>query len=117
MSERTRDISCFTRLLEQREEAPRAVSNHLAAAMLVFALFQLVLVNHYQQGFGLHLVALFTTGLFALFVRRMERAWASQRPRSVRSLRGKRLYLRDMALVWAIALGAPLLWLPVLRLF
>jgi hypothetical protein len=96
---------------------PKPVSNHLAAALLVFTLWQMVLLNHVGSGFGLHMAALVTTGLFALFARKMERAWAEHRPRSLQSVLGKRQLLKDMSLVWSIALLAPLLWVPLIAIF
>ncbi|MBB6124168.1 hypothetical protein [Sphingobium subterraneum] len=89
------------------------MSNHLAAALLVFTLLQMVIINATGGGLPCHMGALVMTGLFAMGVRQVEHVWLTNRPRSVTSLRGRFYFRRDMGLLWTTGVALPFLWAPV----
>ena len=104
---------CLSSSSKTRDPALRAVSNHLAAALLVFTLLQMLVINATGGGLPCHLGALVMTALFAIGVRHIERLWLTNRPRSITSLRGRHCFRRDMALLWVAGVALPFLWAPV----
>lgn len=91
----------------------KRMSNHLSAALLVFALLQIFIVTVMGGSSIRHFGVILLIALIVPCARAMERKWrglgSSGLPVADLSAR----FRRDLAKLWLVALVTPFLWYPV----
>lgn len=91
----------------------RQMSTHLAAAMMSFALLQIVVVAGVGGSILLYLGAIVTVGCFAVVARRVERRWTALENGHSPDLDLMPRFRRDLLRLWLATVLGALLWLPV----
>lgn len=95
----------------------RRMSSHLATALVVFCLLQIVIVAKMGGSLLLHLGVIIAIGGFALAARGLERRWEmldqSGLPTQGLALR----FRRDLLQLWSATIVGALLWIPVAIIF
>lgn len=95
----------------------KRISSHLAAALVVFCLLQIVIVARTGGSLLLHLGVIVAIGIFAVAARRLERRW-EMLDHSGLSSQGLALrFRRDLLQLWSVTIMGALLWLPVAIIF
>lgn len=93
------------------------MSSHLAAALVVFCLLQIVIVAKTGGSLVLHLGVIVAIGGFAVAARGLERRW-EMLDRSGLSSYGLALRFKyDLIQLWTATIIGGLLWLPVAIIF
>lgn len=95
----------------------KRMSTHLAAALVVFCVLQILIVAKMGGSLLLHLGVIIAIGGFAVAARGLERRWEmldqSGLPRHGLALR----FRRDLLQLWSATLISALLWIPVSVIF
>ena len=95
----------------------KRMSTHLAAALVVFCLLQIVIVAKMGGSLLLHLGIIVAIGGFAVAARGLERRWEmldqSGLPAQGLAVR----FRRDLLQLWSASIVGGLLWIPVSVIF
>ncbi|WP_051132615.1 hypothetical protein [Sphingobium bisphenolivorans] len=95
----------------------KRMSSHLAAALVVFCLLQIVIVAKTGGSLVLHLGVIVAIGGFAVAARGLERRW-EMLDHSGLSAQGLALrFRRDLFQLWAWTIIGGMLWLPLAIIF
>jgi hypothetical protein len=92
----------------------KRVSSHLACALVVFALLQILIVAKTGGSLALHLGIIIAIGGFALAARELEHRWAAlEEHGGFANAELQARFRRDVLHIWVASLISPLLWVPV----
>lgn len=91
----------------------KRMSTHLAAALVSFAVLQIVVVAKLGGSLALHLGIVVAIGGFALAARELEHRWALLGSTSLPAAGLTTRFRIDLLQLWGASLLAPLLWVPV----
>lgn len=91
----------------------KRVSTHLALALMLFCLLQILVVARMGGSLILHLCVIIATGGFAIAARNLERRWDLRDRSGLARAELELRYRRDICLLWGVSLFGALLWVPV----
>ena len=91
----------------------KRVSSHMAGALVVFAVLQIVVVAKMGCSLAMHLGIILAIGGFALAARGLEHRWVALGHSGLPDDGLATRFRVDMLQLWGASLLAPLLWIPV----
>lgn len=91
----------------------RRMSNHVAASLMVFAILQIIVVARMGGPVLMHLGIFVAIGGFSIAARALENRWTDTARRAENPDQTRFLFRADLLPLWATAIVAPFLWIPV----
>ena len=91
----------------------RRISSHLASALIIFCLLQIVIVAKMGGSLVLHLGVIVAIGGFAIAARGLERRWVMLDQSGLSAHGLAQRFRRDVLHLWMASIFGALLWLPV----
>lgn len=89
------------------------MSSHLAGALFVFAVLQILVVAKIEGSLLIHLGIVVAVAGFAIAARGMEQRWSRLSDSGLPEAGLLTRFRIDLLKVWGATLFAPLLWIPV----
>lgn len=99
-----------------RRNAPaydKRISTHVAAALVAFALLQILIVAKMGGSLLLHFGIFIAIGCFAMAARALEHRWAQLSHSGLPASGLATRFRMDLLQLWGASLAAPFLWIPV----
>lgn len=91
----------------------KRISTHVAAALVIFALLQIVIVVKMGGSLLLHFGIFVAIGCFAVAARTLEHRWARLSHGGLPADGLATRFRMDLLQLWGASLAAPFLWIPV----
>ena len=95
----------------RRQGKPR-LGKHVASALLIFVMLQIVIISETGGYLSLHLGMIVAIGLFALAGRALEKRWPTRRLLEM-DKESSRALKTDLLIFWSASITAPFLWVPI----
>lgn len=89
------------------------MSTHVAASLVIFAILQIAIVAQMGGSVLMHFGIFLAIGGFSVAARALENRWSNIGLRIEDADRLKALFHADLFPLWAAAITAPFLWIPV----
>lgn len=95
----------------------RRMSSHLAAALMISCLLQILIVAKMGGSLVLHLCLIVAIGALAVFARMTERRWELLDQHGLGGGEMDRRFRRDKAQFWFASIATGLVWIPITAVF
>lgn len=98
-------------LRKTRRQGKPGLGRHVASALLIFVMLQILIISETGGYLSLHLGMIVAIGLFALAGRALEKRWPPHRLEMDKE--ASRALKADLLMFWSVSIAAPFLWVPV----